>query len=154
MSHLASSFFRLPVCFREHSFSRSSVIYRRVRRKPTVMQLAQPGLQPRLSEADNRISKSDRVGASSEHLSQLETKQCTAPPSPSQDSLDFISHMDVVKKIWRLRCGRCYNLKLNLNTTFMTKGVVKAISCEVKRSKADASLFEHVGRRTINLVQT
>lgn len=118
------------------------------------MQLAQPGLQLRLSEADNRISTSDRVGASSEHLSQLETTQCTAPPSPSQDSLDFISHMDVVKKIWRLRCGRCYNLKLNLNTTFMTKGFVKAISCEAKRSKVDTSLFTHVGRRTINLVQT
>lgn len=118
------------------------------------MQLAQPGLQPRLSEADNRISKSDRVGASSEHRSQLEATQRTAPPSPSQDSLDFISHMDVVKKIWRLRWGRCNNLKLNLDTTFMTKGVAKAISSEAKRSEADTSLFTHVERRTIHLVQT
>lgn len=89
------------------------------------MQLACPASQPRLSEVDDQISTSDRVGASCEHLYQLEAEQGTAPP-PSQDSLDFISRMEVVWKSWRLGVGRCNNHKLYLTTTFMTKGVVVA----------------------------
>lgn len=125
MSHPVSRSFRLPMYFHECSFSRSSVIYHLVRRRLIVMQLACPVSQPRLSEVDDQISTSDRVGASCEHLSQLEAKKGTAPP-PSQASLDFISHMEVVWKGWRLGLGRCNNHKLNLSSTFLTKGVVVA----------------------------
>lgn len=117
-----------------------------------VMRLACPAAQPRLSEADDQISTSDRVGASCEHLSKLEAEQGTAPPSPSQDSLDFIIHMEVVRKSWRVCFEICNNHKLNNYTTFLKKGIVVATLYRAKRSEDDAYIFSDVDTRTKDLI--